>query len=221
MKDVNGLDLLETIVNEEQLNEIKMIRNSIFDRLDYAKYHYQEYKKTSDVKDVNAFIRAVVLDDENKRKRTAEKANITACVHNIHVIYDYLGNLIYKTLDLEINCNIYFSTVMYNIKSGNNKDFKKLLEILNNFVTAKESYYKYIHDMSNFTKHNYNIAPDAKTNNKSGEFKRELYFIEFIKDNTTHEQVIVDDILNSGYESVVQLMKEIGNELYAILQKKH
>ena len=51
----NGLDLIHELVQENN-NEINSIRESIFDRLDNAKYHYNEYINLSNVKTIKESI---------------------------------------------------------------------------------------------------------------------------------------------------------------------
>lgn len=218
----NGLDLIDELIKNESTKEhIKRIKKSIFDRLDNAKYHYQEYKRLSNVKGVDAIKLALSLEDKEIKERIAIIANLTACIHNIHIIYDYLGNLIFHSLNLKISCNIYLSTVMEKTELCTNADYQVLLNILQEFQKDKASYYKYICDMSNCSKHNYNVSPAAKTIDKDGVFTREVYFIEFTKNNIKHESIKVDTILESGFDTLLKLIKGVGDELYYIIKMKN
>ncbi len=214
----NGLDLIHELVQENN-NEINSIRESIFDRLDNAKYHYNEYINLSNVKNIEALKLAFLLDKEEYKKRIALKANIIACIYNIHAIYDYLANLIFYCLKLDMRIDyISFFNV---IKKLENTEYKRLYEILNNFKEDKECYFMYINDISNHTKHKYIIQPKANTSNRKGDFIREMYFIEFSQKGSNYEKILVDKVLNNAYNNVVILMKDIGEELYCILKNLH
>lgn len=206
--------------------EISQIIESLHDREDYAKYHYQEYKRLSDEKEsvYEAFKLATSFDQDYIKHRRAMKANIIACMQNMHIIHDLLGFLIFKVLDLKINNNnIYIRTVINFLKSLNSDRHATLLKLLYKLAGEDNNnqpiYFEYLSDIVNHSKHKYTIEPKFNTN-FDAKIERAWYFDNFTHRNKTHEKMDAIFFINTEYSRESNLTIQIENELINILKKE-
>lgn len=218
--DLNKLKELSK--NNKNFEEIVQTIESLHDRQDYAKYHYQEYLKLSNTNEnVESILLAISTDDEFIKRRLAIKANIMACIHNMHIIHDYLGYLIFYTLNLEIKGKIDFYKVLEYLKSLKDYRHKTLLSLLFKFKCENNtqfSPFKYLCDISNHSKHKFIIESKATTNLNNKKFNRNSKFFGFTQKNNDYKEMDIDTFIKKEYEREAKLIIEIENELISILE---
>jgi hypothetical protein len=215
-------------INNENLEIISKIIDSLHDRQDYARYHYKEYERLLDEKKSAAevIMLAISPDQNYELHRIAMKANIISCIQNMHIIHDLLGFLILKVLDLKIIRNgeevknIYLRTVINELKSINDNRCTSLLNLLIQLagedVKNQPLYFDYLCEIVNHSKHKYTIEPKFNTN-FTGDIERICYFDNFTH-NKKHDKMDAVFFINTEYNREAKLIIEIENELIRILE---
>lgn len=221
--DLNKLKELSK--NNKNFEEIVQTIESLHDRQDYARYHYQEYLKLSNTNEnVESILLAISMENEFIKRRLAIKANIMACIHNMHIIHDYLGYLIFYTLNLEIKRKIDFYKVLDYLKSLKDYRYKTLLSLLFEFTCEDEntqfSPFKYLCDISNHSKHKFIIESKATTNFDNRKSNRNSKFVGFTQRNNAYKEMDIDIFIKKEYEREAKLIIEIENELISISENK-
>lgn len=221
--DLNKLKELSK--NNKNFEEIVQTIESLHDRQDYARYHYQEYLKLSNTNEnVESILLAISMENEFIKRRLAIKANIIACIHNMHIIHDYLGYLIFYTLNLEIKRKIDFYKVLDYLKSLKDYRYKTLLSLLFEFTCEDEntqfSPFKYLCDISNHSKHKFIIESKATTNFDNRKSNRNSKFVGFTQRNNAYKEMDIDIFIKKEYEREAKLIIEIENELISISENK-
>jgi hypothetical protein len=88
-------------------------------------------------------------------------------------------------------------------------------------VQNDEQAYKYICDIVNHSKHKYTMSPEVKFINENGKLKGKVYFNEFTQKKKTYEETESKEIVLEGYNKVFNLMCELGDELFKIVDKTY
>ena len=204
--------------------EISQIIESLHDKQEYCIYHYLEYKKITESFDTSLKAIKFVfgLDEDTYAKQIALKSNIMACLHNMHITHDLLGQLIYRTLNLAIpEDKVYLRTVIRHLHEQNDDRYINLVNLLNQLAgkTKNEAhqYLQYLEDIVNHSKHRYTIEPKFKTNLKRP-IERSCYFEAFEKDGRSHKEMDAIFFINTEYNREAKLIMQIENELINILE---
>lgn len=206
--------------------EISQIIESLHDRQDYAIHHYHEYKKlTESLNTSEKVIRFFLgINDDAFSKKIALKANIMACLHNMHITHDLLGQLIYRILNLHFSENnkVYLRTVIKYLNDQHDGQYSDLVNLLNQLSgkTKDEAhpYFKYLEDIVNHSKHRYTIEPKCKTN-LQGQVAWSCYFEAFVKDGRSHKEMDAIFFINTEFNREAKIIIQIENELISILEK--
>lgn len=215
--------LLELCANNK---EIGQIIESLHDKQEYCIYHYLEYKKITESFDtqLKAIKFVFGLDEDTYAKQIALKASIMACLHNMHITHDLLGQLIYRALNLPISEDkVYLRSVIRYLNEQNDDRYSSLVNLLNQLAgkTKNEAhqYLQYLEDIVNHSKHRYTIEPKFKTNLKRPQ-ERSCYFEAFTKDGRFHKEMDAIFFINTEYNREAKLIILIENELISILENK-
>jgi len=193
--------------------KIELIIESLHDRQDFARYHFYEYKDVMHTlnNDKLKIEQALQINNKNKKDAIAIKANITACMQNIHITHDILAYLIATVLNLDLN-EREISFVKVKEKSSSFINLKKLLEDF-----SGHNDYKYLISYSNHTKHRFHI--DSKLTFHFTQDKHYTAIFEkfSFKGNSYTEQAI-ESFLVREFNREQKLIIAIENELINILQ---
>lgn len=217
--------LQELCLDNQHFEIIKKIIDGLHNRQEYAIYHYHEYKKiTESIETLSEVFRLALLLDENSySKQVALKANIMACLHNMHITHDLLGQLIDKVLNLNIKGKIYLQTVINHLTINTNLQYANLVTLLHKFagptIEKAHPFFQYLADIVNHSKHQYTIEPIFKTN-LQGQATRSCCFNSFKKGKNSYEEMDSDFFINTEYNREAKLIIQIENELINILQKE-
>jgi hypothetical protein len=207
--------------------EISPCLNSIAERQEYARFHFNEAKDS-----LESFIKTehLVEDlfrlafgkggegfsefEENKLKA---QAHTLACLQNMHSVLDILSHVIYYGLNLnmakrerEISINALSRWLSENSKFSQ----------LSNLITQLKGHddYLYLNALVNHSKHKSVIAPSFNFNlRKSGEDVNEFLFPNFSYGNKNYKKRLVYDFLSSEYDRQGTQIILIGNELNKVL----
>ncbi len=199
-------------VSIESSKKINAIIESLHDRQDYARYHYQTYRSIIEKvdNDLLKFKLALQIEDADKKDMIAIKANITSCIQSIHITHDILAYLISTILSLNLNeSKITFNNVLKKVN-----DYKNLKNLLDEFSSHND--YKYLVSYVNHTKHRFHIEPKITyyfTVNKDyiAEFE------EFDFKGNKYEKQNIEEFLLREFNREQKLIIEIENELINIL----
>ncbi len=201
-------------VSIESSKKINAIIESLHDRQDYARYHYQTYRSIIEKvdNDLLKFKLALQIEDADKKDMIAIKANITSCIQSIHITHDILAYLISTILSLNLNeSKITFNNVLEKVN-----DYKNLKNLLYEF--SNEPDYEYLISYVNHTKHRYHIESNLKFH-----FTNENHFTATIEAFTFDRKKCwlkrdVDDFIIHEYNREQNLILQIENELTNILE---
>ncbi|DAB28771.1 MAG: hypothetical protein A2513_00480 [Sulfurimonas sp. RIFOXYD12_FULL_33_39] len=196
-----NLELFRNLIKNcypDSAEKVIKILNSLDERLQYACYYHDAYKQS---KKEDWYI--------------GSRANIVAFMQNLHSMHDTLGHLIYYIMDFKLNereINLY--NVLNKIDKNQHETLKNLLTTL-----REHSDFKYLNDYVNYSKHRHIVVPifNFGIPNKQ-EFG--FHFDAFCKDNTDYPRKKVDDFLSDEFNREFELVKQIENELIAILEKR-
>ncbi len=214
-------ELAKRVLNTDGYEKVKLSIDSLSGRLEYAKYHYQQYKKLIDNKTdiVHKMKFMFSLDNSEQSEKIAIKANIIACMQNMHILHDILGYLICFSLNLQFDKErqINFSNVKNKIDSSKKNEYKNLLILLEIF--SSNSDYKYLEDNVNHSKHKFQISPNLFIDMRQDECIH-CEFTSFTHNENFYDKRDVDNFLNVEFNRELNLIIEIENELIKILEEK-
>lgn len=197
------LNIFRKLIQEKyQDNQEEIIKtlNSLDARIMFAKYHFYEYKQ--------------ITNEENWA--IIARANIVACMQNLHSSHDILGYLIYFILELEFDNlqNINLSNVILKIDKSK---YEYLIELLNELINHND--FEYLNAYTNHSKHRHIVnpifnlgIPDIKQFGFS--------FDDFKYKKKTYEKRKVDEFLTNEYNRELQIIIQIENELINIIENK-
>lgn len=207
--------------------EISQIIESLHDKQEYCIYHYLEYKKITESFDtpIKAYKFIFGIDEDSYPKQIALKANIMACLHNMHITHDLLGQLICRALNLSISEDkVCLRSVIRYLNEQNDDRYSSLVNLLNQLAgkTKNEThqYLQYLEDIVNHSKHRYTIEPKFKTYDLKRPQERSCYFEAFTKDGRSHKKMDAIFFINTEYNREAKLIIQIENELISILENK-
>ncbi|MDD4884040.1 hypothetical protein [Sulfuricurvum sp.] len=198
---------------------ISQIIESLHNRQDYAIYHCREYEKITEL--VNTSDKAIRFFLSNDVEIIALKANIMACLHNMHITHDLLGQLICRTLNLKIQGQVYLRKVVTHLNEQQDDRYRDLVNLLNLLAGSTNIkaplYFQYLVDIVNHSKHRFTIEPKCKTN-LQGQVTWSCYFEAFTKDGRSHNEMDAIFFINTEYNREAKLIIQIENELINILE---
>lgn len=193
--------------------KIESIVESLYDRQDYAHYHYHTFKNIISKVDTDLakFKMAFNMSDDDIRNKTAIQANIFACMQSIHITHDILAYLIATILNLELSeREITFQKVQKKVNI-----FENLKNLMNAFSNHDD--YRYLISYVNHAKHRYHIEPKI-TYYFVGEKHHTAEFEEFEFKGNQYQKQNVEEFLFREYNREQKLILQIENELINILQ---
>ena len=211
-----NLALLKELINQKNGNveskKIEAIIESLHDRQDFARYHYNLFKNTiSNVETDSSKLKMAFGTNYDARKnKITIKANILACIHSIHITHDILAYLIVAALKIDL--------------SAREISFQKVQEKINGFVNLKNQMnqfsnhddYKYLTSYINHSKHRYHIEPQM-TWHFVGDKHYTVQFSGFVFKGNNYPPCDAEEFLIREYDRESRLIVKIENELINIL----
>jgi hypothetical protein len=206
--------LVQAKITEDKYSDFRLIINSIIDRQEYTRYHYQEYRHIIDSKNNVQKQFSLVLSEKEYRDKVAIKANILACIQNLYTIHDMLAHLITYALDIkfEKERNITLKNVHSRLKkNANYADIDNLLDDL-----IGNDNFRYVVSNVNHSKHKYNIEPSIHIAPME-EPPVKCIFSEFSFHGEDYPAIDIDDFFNTEFCRELRLILKIENKLIEIL----
>jgi hypothetical protein len=211
------------------LNQLLLIRphlNSIYDRMYFASYHFNEYKKilreNLDAKLTDSNIVEVLFpttwekDSPIKHHLKQVDANIVACLQNLHCCADTLSHAVFFATGLNLapkplkEKQVALETVTKSISSM--PQFDKIKDKLQEFDTNVD--WQHLSALVNYSKHrsiiDSNLNIDFKVSNNLPYY---LEFQEFKYKDISYRKREVDSLLHDSSRWLSSLIVRTGNSL--------
>ncbi|KAA8977833.1 hypothetical protein [Halospina sp. K52047b] len=201
--------------------------NSIFERQEFARYHYHEAKTfmegyMDDSYPDMELVRLVFSGSGSHREQLEDnkfraRAHIVGCVQSLHSISDILGHVVYYSLNLsQASTERDISLLKVRKWVGANRQYKRITDGLDELISHQG--YQYLVALANYSKHrsiislnfNFNLRPSTTA-------MRELVFPSFTYDGTFFPATSVYQFLESEFSRESKLVFEIGNEINRLL----
>lgn len=224
-------DDIAQLYGEEQKGMVSPSIQSIFDRQEFARYHYHQAIDILEdfIKDdlePESLLKLVLRNrkaewtdwDECKLK---VQANIISCLQCLHVVSDNLGHVIFFGLGLNLEegsqlkqHEISLKRVYSIVKSGAYREIDSLLEEL-----IEDEEYKYLSAIVNHSKHRSIIEPYININLRKlkGE-AHEMWFREFEYGGKPFDKRLVFSFLEPELDRQRLQILKIGNQLNTIVE---
>lgn len=221
--------LIESAFGREQLNLARPSLKSVADRLDYARYHYQEAMRL-----VTQFAErylahqpliAVIFSNDGDERFAFEElmtqlgAHTIACVQSIHTLPDILGHLFYFSLGLNRlsvlkEQNITAAAVRELLQGK--AQYSALADALEQ-LTGQGSF-GHLAALANHSKHRSIVQPQLNEDLTGlREDRHEVRFSSFTYKGTTFPEVSVKALLEPEYARCSQLVVRTGEDLNDVL----
>lgn len=221
--------LIESAFGREQLNLARPSIKSVTDRLDYARYHYQEAMRLvtqfSERYLAHQPLIAVIFSNDSEERFAFEElmtqlgAHTIACVQSIHTLPDILGHLFYFSLGL----NRLSMLKEQNITAAAIKEllqgkvqYSSLADALEQ-ITCQGSF-GHLAALANHSKHRSIVQPQLNEELTGlREDRHEVRFSSFTYKGTLFSEVSVKALLEPEYVRCSQLVVRAGEDLNHVL----
>lgn len=221
--------LIERVFGREQLNLARPSLKSVADRLDYARYHYQEAMRLatqfSERYLAHQPLIAVVFSNDDEERFAFEElmtqlgAHTIACVQSIHTLPDILGHLFYFSLGLNRlsvlkEQNITAAAVRELLQSQ--AQYSALADALGQL--AGQGSFGHLAALANHSKHRSIVQPQLNEDLTGlREDRHEMRFSSFTYKGTAFPEVSVKALLEPEYARCSQLVVRAGEDLNNVL----
>lgn len=231
MSKTKRWDIAETckhIENRFGSNQLTLAKPSLYslsDRLDYARYHFQEvlalFETFKSIHLTKKPLFIIRLGSEEEREdfdifATKSGANSVACVQSIHSIPDLLAHAIYFSLGMNLHPNAInerkvssFNVIKF---LQENSVYPSLGVALSQFSNHDD--FKHIAALSNKAKHQgivkQQLHEDFEGTKKN---RHELRFGAFEYSKICFQETPITDLLESSYALASNVIIEVGNEI--------
>lgn len=204
-------ELIQVNTTDERFKEIKLIIESIIERLHCSMYHYEEYRKIMDrERDVKEHFEYFLNDDTKYyREKIAMVANVLAFMQSIHVVHDILAHLISYALNIHFDNERFISLNNVYEKIKDKPELSIINCLLEELINNEN--FKYIVAHVNHSKHKYNISPSRYVDLRTKPIMT-CSFSSFTHKNIEYDKRDVDEFFESEYsrEERIILMIEIA-----------
>lgn len=218
---------IRDMFNEDQVSLANASLESIFQNLEFSRYHYMELERLinshlSGISTEADYFHLVITNDSdvlNKEDefKTACKANIMAFLRSIHCNADLLAHVIYYSLGLNLNLKTKLNPKYLNLKKVKEKLIEinrseVLIEALDKLTNHHD--YIYLNGLVNHTKHRANITSNLNYEIvKKGKDVYKFHFPPFEYDDEKYEKKSVYSFLHSEFDRQYEQIIEIGNKV--------
>jgi hypothetical protein len=220
-------NIILDMFNEDQVELASAPLESIFQNLEFSRYHYMELERLinlhlsgiSTEKDYFQLVMTNDFDVLNKEDefKTACKANIMAFLRNIHCNADLLAHFIYYSMGLNLNKKTELNLKYLNLKKVKDKlseinGSESLVEAIGEFTN--HHHYIYLNGLVNHTKHRANITSNLDYEIvKKGKDVYKFNFPPFEYDEEKYEKKSVYSFLHSEFDRQSEQIIEICNKV--------
>lgn len=211
-------DLIEKNTTDERFKEVKLIIESIIERLHCAMYHYEEYRHIMDrERDVKEHFEYLFnIDGKYYREKIAMVANVLSFMQSIHVVHDILAHLISYALNIHFDNEKYISLNNVYEKIKDKLELSSINSLLGELINNEN--FKYIVANVNHSKHKYNISPSRYVDLGTTPTMT-CSFASFTHKNIEYEKRDVDEFFESEYSREERLILMIEIAIIDTLEK--
>lgn len=225
--------LVEKLFGREQLAIARGSIKSIIDRLDYARYHYQEavrlQKHFCEEHLSDELLIAVAFSSEDKERLAFEVlmmqlgAHTVACVQSIHTLPDILAHVLYLSLGL----NNGQSTALRE-QQINADTVDSLLQAFSGHAELRgalrcltgQGSFNHVAALSNHSKHRSIVQPLLSEDHTGlREERHEVRFAAFTYKGTVYPEVSVSALLSPEYARCSRVVVDAGRNLNVLLEE--
>jgi hypothetical protein len=223
--------LIERAFDREQLNLARPSIKSVSDRLDYARYHYQEAMRliaqfASKYLMHQPLLALVFSNDEEERLDFEELmtqlgAHTIACVQSVHTLPDILGNLLYFSLGLNRNSGLKeqnISAAAVEKLLQRNSQYSALADALKQLTD--QGSFSHLAALANHSKHRSIVQPQLNEDHTGlRKDRHEVRFSSFTYKGRVYPEVSVKELLGPEYGRCSEIVIQAGRDLNQVLQE--
>lgn len=222
--------LIEDTFGRDQLTLARPSIKSVSDRLDYARYHYQEAMRLiaefAQTYLANRSILDVASSNDEAEKSAFEElmtklgAHTIACVQSVHTLPDILGHMLYFSIGLNRTSVLKEESISAASvgkllqKNALYSDLAKSLRQLN-----EEGAFDHLSALANHSKHRSIVQPQLNEDHTGFRNDRhEVRFSLFAYKGRVYPAISVKELLEPEYERCSKLVIRAGSDLNQILE---
>ncbi len=214
----------------DHMQKLSLSLNSIFDRIEFCRFHFHESKVALDKvlhdKTDQASLISLILHFDSKVHEEFEdckfraRAHIISCIQSLHSVSDILSQVIYYALDIKKAKTESEITLKKNYKWINSTGgFDVLSNMLGTLIYHDD--YNYLCAVVNHSKHRSIVEPYFNVNlHKQGKNIQEMRFRNFEFDGKEYPSRLVETFIESEFNRESNLVINIGNEVNRIVLAK-
>lgn len=231
MSNMSSWNIVETRKHIEQrfgLDQVALAKpsiNSLVDRLNYARYHFQEVgnilEKFKDIHLSHKPIFAISFGSEVEREEfdifaISSGANTVACIQSIHSIADLLATAIFFSLGLNFRQKSLreFDITSYKLIKLLRSDsiYPSIETILTQF--RNDTNFNHVGALANKAKHQRIVKTGLYEDWTAKAINRhEFRFGAFQHSGTDYPETPITDLLESAYALASNIIITVGNEI--------
>ena len=221
------------LFGREQCERVRPCLQSVVERQNYARYHYQEasdlFLEFARERLAGASLIEVVFSSDDDTRSDFQElitkvgANVLACVQSMHAVADILAHAVYYALGLNLTKDgLSESAITANAvidRTTAAPDYREVGSFLSTLVHGGQ--FAHVAALANHGKHRSIIRPSV-SEDMTGEapVRHTLKFAEFMYKKHKYPEVDARTFIQQEYDRASVLVVDTGNALNAVLQAK-